>query len=271
MRAHGIIGFAALFGLAGPAMSQTSCAEVMCTAAIPITSHALTADDFPAESIRLGEQGLVRVSYLIGESGDVVECRVTESSGYFRLDEAACAMIRSRWKFKPATANGKPTAQNTAANIVFRFDAGGPPSSIEDLMRFQNAIKGTTAPPESSDPSQLDPGLNVPDSYPPAPSQSSCAPEPCTPAIAITSHAMTPADFPPESLRQGEHGTIAVQYVISETGDVTGCRVTRSSGYPRLDVAACTIIRDRWKYRPATAGGKATAQVTTANVVILGF
>ena len=76
-----------------------------------------------------------------------------------------------------------------------------------------------------------------------------------------------PGDYPPDSVWRGEQGTVAVQYVIGETGDVADCSVTRSSGFPRLDAAACTMIRDRWKYRPATEGGKAIPQITTANIV----
>jgi TonB family protein len=123
------------------------------------------------------------------------------------------------------------------------------------------------------DPSAFDPSLEVPLSDWPAASQPTCAAEPCTPAIAITSHAVTPGDFPLESVWLGEQGAVQVRYVVSETGDVTECNVTHSSGYPRLDAAACTMIRDRWKYRPATEGGKAITQINTANIVfqLYGF
>src|SRR5215813_8537304 len=74
---------------------------------VAITSHAITAADYPIQSVRLGEQGTVAVQYQIDETGAVVECAVTRSSGLQRLDQAACAVV-VRWKFTPATQAGKP-------------------------------------------------------------------------------------------------------------------------------------------------------------------
>jgi outer membrane biosynthesis protein TonB len=30
-------------------------------------------------------------------------------------------MVKRRWKYKPATQDGKPVAQNTTANVVFQL------------------------------------------------------------------------------------------------------------------------------------------------------
>jgi TonB family protein len=128
-------------------------------------------------------------------------------------------------------------------------------------------VTTSAAGQNAAKPDAFDPGLDVPLSDFPALTQPACPAEPCTPAIPITSHAVMPGDYPPDSVSRGEQGTVAVQYVISVTGDVADCSVTRSSGFPRLDAAACTMIRDRWKYRPATEGGKTIPQITTANIV----
>ena len=88
---------------------------------IATTSHAVTADDYPAISIRLQEQGTVAIRFVINPEGTVDECAIATTSGKPRLDEAACTMVKKRGKYKPATQDGKPVAQNTTANVVFQL------------------------------------------------------------------------------------------------------------------------------------------------------
>ena len=83
------------------------------------TSHQVTADDYPAISIRLQEQGTVAIKFNIGADGTVSECTVATSSGKPRLDDAACTMVKKRWKYKPATQDGKPVAVSLPAEVVF--------------------------------------------------------------------------------------------------------------------------------------------------------
>jgi outer membrane biosynthesis protein TonB len=51
----------------------------------------------------------------------VGECEVTTPSGKPRLDDAACVFVKRKWKYKPATLEGKPVAQNSSANVVFQL------------------------------------------------------------------------------------------------------------------------------------------------------
>jgi len=46
-------------------------------------------------------------------------CWVLVTSGNLRLDDAACAMVKKRWKYTPATENGKPTSIQYISKIVF--------------------------------------------------------------------------------------------------------------------------------------------------------
>lgn len=85
------------------------------------TNHIVTMGDYPAESIGLGEQGVVQLKYRVGEDGAVTDCAITMSSGQPRLDDAACTMVRTRWKFKPATRNGMPVAADRTATVEFRL------------------------------------------------------------------------------------------------------------------------------------------------------
>jgi protein TonB len=89
------------------------------TAPTATTSHQVTADDYPPVSIRLQEQGKVAIKYTIAADGSVTDCAVTTTSGKPRLDDAACTMVRKRWKFKPATQDGKPVAVSLPAEVIF--------------------------------------------------------------------------------------------------------------------------------------------------------
>jgi len=89
------------------------------TPPIPITSHAVTSDDYPDLSVRVGEEGVVKIKYLVQVDGTVGECAVITSSGSARLDGAACAMVKRRWRFSPATEKGKPVAAYLLADVSF--------------------------------------------------------------------------------------------------------------------------------------------------------
>lgn len=91
------------------------------TPPVATTSHAVTADDYPPVSIRLQEQGKVAIKYLVKEDGSVGACNVTTSSGKARLDDAACTMVKRRWKFKPATQEGKNVAEFLTAEVIFQL------------------------------------------------------------------------------------------------------------------------------------------------------
>lgn len=89
------------------------------TPAIPRTSHVVTLQDYPRESVRRHESGEVTVTYVVGESGSVSSCSVILSSGKERLDQAACLMVMRRWKYTPATADGKPTSVQYISKVTF--------------------------------------------------------------------------------------------------------------------------------------------------------
>jgi protein TonB len=89
------------------------------TPATATTSHQVTADDYPPVSIRLQEQGKVAIKYTIAADGSVTDCAVTTTSGKPRLDDAACTMVKKRWKFKPATQDGKPVSVSLPAEVIF--------------------------------------------------------------------------------------------------------------------------------------------------------
>jgi len=87
---------------------------------LPITSHAVTVVDYPAESIRLREVGTTQVQYLVHVDGTVRDTIVATPSGSPRLDQAAVDIV-SRWRFRPATQSGRPVPAWLYANVVFQL------------------------------------------------------------------------------------------------------------------------------------------------------
>jgi TonB family protein len=75
-----------------------------------------------------------------------------------------------------------------------------------------------------------------------------------TPPGLLASHQNPEPQYPAESRRRAEQGTVSVRLAVSETGQVTGVEVVESSGRPRLDEAAKQAAL-RWRFAPATRDG----------------
>ena len=190
--------------------------------------------DYPPESFRLGEQGIVRSRFLLTETGEATECAIDAPSNYPRLDEAACGLVR-RWQYEARTETGKAIASYVTVNLVFSV-----------LPPARPRIAGD---------------------FPSIPQPAAAIAERFTPAQAVNGHAVTANDFPADSIRMQEQGRIGLVFIVNEAGDVSECAVVSSSGYPRLDAAARAMVINRWKYKPAVLDGRPTAILVTANVV----
>lgn len=77
---------------------------------------------YPPTSRRLGEEGTVTVSVLVGTDGRVQEAKLQKSSGYPRLDEATLKQALRAWRFKPGTEDGKPVATWFSIKMTFKID-----------------------------------------------------------------------------------------------------------------------------------------------------
>ena len=69
-----------------------------------------TPPAYPAMARRLGEEGEVRLDVQVGPQGKVLEVRLKKSSGSTLLDQTAIETVK-RWRFSPATVDGKPVAE----------------------------------------------------------------------------------------------------------------------------------------------------------------
>lgn len=59
------------------------------------------------------------------------------------------------------------------------------------------------------------------------------------------------SDYPSDARDARAGGTVSVRYTVETDGHVTGCIVTRSSGYASLDRVTCRLIEERVRYKPA--------------------
>lgn len=70
----------------------------------------------------------------------------------------------------------------------------------------------------------------------------------------------SPGDYPRLSMERDEQGVVSILLDVSPEGTVTGCQVTESSGYVRLDMASCAQARKRARFAPARdAAGRPVA------------
>ena len=64
-----------------------------------------------------------------------------------------------------------------------------------------------------------------------------------------------PPQYPSSLLKKGIGGKVVVTCVIDESGRLVSSKIKQSSGQPELDKAALSAVT-RWKFKPATRGGK---------------
>jgi TonB family protein len=190
----------------------------------------------------LGEQGIVRLRVLVTGAGEFPGCSIEATSGYPRLDEGACAFVGS-WKYKPLN---ETTSSYVTVNLIFHIPPR-PPIVGDSALNVPEREATPQPPPEIAE----------------AVMARFAFPQP------ITSHAVTVDDYPADSIRMQEQGVVRLAFMVSETGDVSECAIEASSGFPRLDAAACAMVIGRWKYKPATLDGKTTSTLNVANVVFL--
>lgn len=87
-------------------------------------------------------------------------------------------------------------------------------------------------------------------SAPPAPAGPVAASDLSTSMISAR-----PPKYPIESRRKREQGTVVLSVLVNTIGSVAEVRVSRSSGFARLDKAALDAIR-HWRWSPNVRGGQ---------------
>jgi TonB family protein len=118
-----------LFGW-GSSIAQNS-------AAVISASHC-EKPEYPSASMRLEEEGTVRLKLLVGIDGKVVESVVEKSSGFKRLDDAARLSL-SKCLFKPATIEGR--IQQKWTTMTYTWSLGpSRPCNGEDVSKWDRCL-----------------------------------------------------------------------------------------------------------------------------------
>jgi protein TonB len=85
-------------------LSATSAAAM--AAEVPATLDAKNCKaEYPKASLMNEEQGDVKMAFLVGADGNVVDSKLEKSSGFKNLDKAAMKALAA-CKFKPGTKDG---------------------------------------------------------------------------------------------------------------------------------------------------------------------
>jgi TonB family protein len=85
-----------------------------------IAPHVPSKDDYPADSVRLQEQGSTSLRYMVLEDGTVGPVGILSPSGSQRLDDASVIWVQAR-HFFPAMRNGAPVRVWQHARIVWQL------------------------------------------------------------------------------------------------------------------------------------------------------
>lgn len=100
--------------IAAPVVQAAATAPAQARLELPSSDAAYLQNAkpvYPPLSKRMGEQGQVVYSVLIGADGLPVSARLVKSSGFDRLDEASFNAVM-RWRYTPGKRHGVPTAMS---------------------------------------------------------------------------------------------------------------------------------------------------------------
>jgi TonB family protein len=92
---------------------------------VALSYQALRSPDefYPAQSIRMGEQGVVEIEACVASNGRLDDVpSVRTSSGHARLDAAAVQWAQQALRYRAATSNGVPMRSCKGFRVYFRLN-----------------------------------------------------------------------------------------------------------------------------------------------------
>ena len=90
---------------------------------------------YPPRALAAGEQGSVRFRAEVNEKGIVLGCKVTQGSGFERLDRETCDLIVDHATFKPTVgSDGKARAAVHDGIVNWRIPGAAPPPAKTALI-----------------------------------------------------------------------------------------------------------------------------------------
>lgn len=107
------------------AFGQAALGQVAANEPVPIgdRSRWVQSADWPAALIRQEIEGSVKTELTVGVTGEVLGCKIVQSSGYDAMDNIACTRLRQRGQFEPARdAQGVAVEATYPMTIAFQFN-----------------------------------------------------------------------------------------------------------------------------------------------------
>ena len=104
---------------AGIAAMGASTTQEEATSPARQISGSISSRDYPAALRGTGARGTTVVQITIDPYGRVTFCTVIALSGHAALDDATCPLVMARFRYRPATVDGRPVASTTARSIAW--------------------------------------------------------------------------------------------------------------------------------------------------------
>ena len=99
-------------------------------------------DDYPAAAREAGQQGAVKVRYLVSIGGAVSDCTVAQSSGSPMLDSRTCELLRQRFHYAPAVDGaGNPVAEWRTQKINWKLPITAAAAASADIASAKRKVE----------------------------------------------------------------------------------------------------------------------------------
>jgi len=101
----------------------------------------ITSGDYPSPALRYELEGVAEFRLTIAPTGSPTDCTITGSSGSDVLDDATCAKVMARARFRPALdSRGQPVSGSYSNKVRWVLPRGAfLPMNIKTLLRVDRA------------------------------------------------------------------------------------------------------------------------------------
>jgi TonB family protein len=190
-------------------------------------SSWVRSDDYPARALQKEIAGTTAFTLDVTKWGSVADCTITSSSGDAYLDDATCKNVALRARFYPATdAQSKPITGKYSNRVRWAIPMDDPVEATEDTPDLAANYNNDTYIDEAA--------------YPEAPT-----------LLNYEWNYPNQSDYPAKAKLEKRSGITYLDLSIDNTGAVSDCKVTTSSGHADLDLKSCEIAKARAEYTPA--------------------
>lgn len=240
----------------GTALAATPKARQAIAVPVPIGSPGdwLSPADYPPAALRHDMEGITAFVLTVNAQGTATDCRVTNSSGFDVLDEAACERLIKNARFVPAGV-GQPTLRRWSSRVrwvlpntvepfhdfaqTIRFEID-PTGKRLSCRRIEGGAKDEDDPCRFSD--EIGPVFGL--------AMRGSSPEPTVEVLIETSGALGAG---PPAVRTGPVAGYEVRalhvfsFEIASGGKMSGCRLTQQRGPSVLITDFCRAY-DHWTF-----------------------